>query len=1330
MRCLKDITRLKLRGYTLIEASAGTGKTFTITSIYLRLVMEEALMPEQILVVTFTNAATEELQAKVRTRLDHALTYLDSSLGEPDHALKAAVDDAVSRVGRDEVRRRLRLALLSMDQASIFTIHGFCHRVLKEFSFEADSLSGIKNVVMDKELYLPASREFLRSTIAGLDDDFIGVLVEIFDREDPTEFLCDNLEDILGIPEPLIVPEVDFDSMRKEYAIFKKAQSKAMSLLPDVEKIIMEDLNVVFDGYVGEISEGLGGETQKKLEKKSNEWLKKWLQREKDSFKALFSDQLPSYHQFESACHSAFFTLLPEDPRLGKLWLLRNLFEKITSESSVKKGESSWGKLVLDDFSYRRLERVCCKWFSLKEHASTVTEARKRITDFSSRIFPLLNHFGIRERFLAFLLHELREFSKGYMAKKKREMDAISYDDMVRQVHAALLGPKGQSLSAILRSRFKVALIDEFQDTDAIQWEIFRNIYNDPQKSRLFLIGDPKQAIYSFRSADIFTYLKAKSETRESARWDLETNWRSAPALVEGVNTIFSQAQRPFVLEGIDFFPVAAREENDWKLELAVKDIGSKDNMGWESGIEMWMANFTSESEEIAENKDKDENAPSLEPSKVTASKISRIIELSRKGHLVFAGPEGQRREVTPGDIAVLVRSHKQAGLIRDALYELGIPSIYQGPTNIFTSLEARELLYILNAVLVPFSRHAVSTALCTTALSHDAEALIRVQNDEEQWDALVDSFLELKQVWNTKGVMSMLRSLFNRFDVPRRLLSLSDGQRRLTNFRQLSELLSEAERENPGPSRVLLWLKKAIDEPGVDKDEKRLRLETDENLVKVMTYHTSKGLEFPIVFLPYIDSLGVKGYAINKFYSKEQDSYVLPISNSAFVFHQEGEGGHAEFLMADSEWDFAMDQLVAEDVRLIYVALTRAKYKMYLGFFEKFYWRSVVWQLMFPDIEELVKDELPVSRTLKKGIEYKEILSGLFQEEVPAILKNALAGYSQDVEGLTHWCSGRKFDEEGVECEILTPLKEMFPSGTCVRMLFREDLRSIVESGKRIRSIHKDFGKIVLPKLGQGPLVKQTWGKTSFSGLVASGHQGDVGVLFKEGLDNLSQSMDMAGFPRGPRPGNCVHKIFEEIDFAGSLENFRAKALESLKEFNLDTSWAEVLADMVRKVVSSEIYPGLKLKELDPRWIIKEMDFHLACEAEFWREFQGQGIDWDKGILKGYIDLVFSHDERFFLLDYKTNWLGTSPEDYGEKNLSRAMDEHNYWLQAAIYLAALDGYLSRFNQNYDRDRDLGGVFYLFVRGVTGGGASRGRTGVIFVSPDELSLRYPWLFRA
>ncbi len=720
MRCLKDITALKPRGYTLIEASAGTGKTFTITSIYLRLVMEEALMPEQILVVTFTNAATDELKAKVRTRLDDALRYLDSSLNEPEHVLRAVVDHAVSRVGRKEAVRRLKLALLGMDQASIFTIHGICHRVLREFSFEANAFSGVKNVVMDEELYLPASREFVRSRIAGLDEDFLTVLVDIFEGKEPAEFFSKWLKDILGIPEPLILPVVDFFSVRKEYEIFKKAQNYARIFLPDIEKIITRDLRAVFEGFAGEIAQCLGGKSQERLEKMSKTWLDRWLKKEKESFEAFFTETPPTYARFERACNSVFFALLPEDPGAGKLWFLERLFERITSESSVREGGSSRGKLVLDDFSYRRLERECCKWFSRQDHAPIVAGARKRISEISSGIFPLLNHFGIRERFVASLLHELRDFSKEYMTGKKKEMDAMSYDDMVKLVHNALLGPGGQGLSAVLRRRFKVALIDEFQDTDAIQWEIFRSIYDEPEKSRLFLIGDPKQAIYGFRSADIFTYLKAKETTRESSRWDLDTNWRSAPSLIKGVNSIFSQAERPFILEGIDFTPVTARRENDWKLKLLVKDIGTGDNMGWESGMELWMANLTSEQEEGAGKKDKAEDDSSLEPARVTASKISRIIELSRKGHLVLAGPGGQKREVVPGDIAVLVRYHKEAGLIRDALYELGIPSIYHGPTNIFTSIEARELLYILNAILTPYSRHAVSTALCTTALGHD----------------------------------------------------------------------------------------------------------------------------------------------------------------------------------------------------------------------------------------------------------------------------------------------------------------------------------------------------------------------------------------------------------------------------------------------------------------------------------------------------------------------------------------------------------------------------------------------------------------------------------
>jgi len=1015
MKPLDDLTRLKLSGYHLIEASAGTGKTFTITGIYLRLVMEEALMPEDILVVTFTNAATEELRAKIRKRLEHALEYLGSRLKEPDQgpddALRAVVGHAIKKVGEDEAKRRLRLALLGMDQAAVFTIHGFCQRVLREFSFEAKAAGGVTDVVRDEEFYLPACQEFLRSKVSSLEEDFLSVVIDVLGTRDPAQFLLDKLEELLRLPEPVILPNVDLDSIRKEYALFKKKQEEAREASGQIGKALKKETRLILHALLAELTDHLEKGLQEKIEAKSKKWISAWLDSEWKAFNGLFSMTLPEIGLFESASNSVFFPCALREPLPMKIWLRDRLLDKVIKHSSLEAGKKGRGKLQLDHASYNHFKEVLRSWLCDASGDEVSDGVRERIFALLEDFFPLLNHFGIRERLISCLLYELREFSRAYLERKKREMGAISYDDMLKMVHKSLTGPGGKRLCRLLGKRYKVAMIDEFQDTDSIQWEIFSSIYNDPERSRLFLIGDPKQAIYGFRGADIFTYLKAKEKTRESSRWDLDTNWRSSPSLVEGVNTIFSQAERPFVLEGIDFLPVRAKEENNWQLKMLDNyGAGSKGLKGRDVGIEFWVGAYAPEGQDEAEvfRATRDDSQEEIDPARVTASKIASLLSLSKEGRLVMEGegPKGERKAVEAGDIAVLVRSHFQAGKIRDALYDLGIYSIYYGPSNIFESTEARELLYILNALISPFSQQTISTALCTTVMGYDAEGLLRVQRDEERWEGIVNSFFELRQLWNKKGIMVALRAFFYRFDVPRRLLSLSDGQRRLTNLRQLAELLSVAERAHPGPSRLLLWLKKAIDDPGLDQDEKRLRLETDENLVKVMTYHMSKGLEFPIVFLPYIGELGIKVNSLSRFYSSKRDAYVFPVSPASFIFDRDGRDGRARFVLSRKEEQFALSQARAEEVRLAYVALTRAKCKMFVGLFEEDSTGSIMWELLLAGIKEGLGDDCPKGISTGKGlVEKEEVFKEVASKEFPEMIKNSMLTHAEDVHNFKIWC-------------------------------------------------------------------------------------------------------------------------------------------------------------------------------------------------------------------------------------------------------------------------------------------------------------------------------------
>ncbi|NPA95555.1 MAG: UvrD-helicase domain-containing protein, partial [Thermodesulfobacteria bacterium] len=696
MKILSDITSLSGKGYTLIEASAGTGKTFTITGIYLRLVMEEGLLPEQILVVTFTRAATEELKAKLRRRIEDALDFLESE-NAPDDVLQRLVRHALDdlEIGRQELERRLKLALGGMDQAAVYTIHGFCQRILQEYPLEVGSSASGLEVVMDEELHLPGIMDFLRTRLADLDERHLDLILELFEADKLVSGLQKMLNGLLTLPEPRIIPDMDLEAFFKEHEVFRKRQERAAASLASLAEAVAKVQTEIPADLIDELKGILLAAGKRKTGSKIDDLVEKWLKQEVELLGSLAKDLLPNDAVFERAAAilpaMVFCSTVMEGQPFLKVWLYRGLEELVSS----KKGRKS----KLDRATRQLYMKALHRWMADEDRKFVLNgQSVKEISGLFQDFIPLFHHYGIRSRLEAALMCELRRSVKDYMKREKARAGAISFDDMVTRVYEALGASNGRRLSKIIRNRYPVALIDEFQDTDALQWRIFRAIYPDPEKSRLFLIGDPKQAIYGFRGADIFTYLKAKRHVKEDSRYDLKTNWRSSPELVNGINEMFSIGDNPFILDGIDFVQVDAREEN--RFHLHVKSARGRDEITrWESAMEIWLANLDGICESDGQSQDDHKKRGGPDPAEATAAKIAQILELARKKELVFKGADGSERRVDDGDIAVLVRTHRQADKIRQALYQFGIPAVLQGPSNVYTSMEARELLYILAAV-------------------------------------------------------------------------------------------------------------------------------------------------------------------------------------------------------------------------------------------------------------------------------------------------------------------------------------------------------------------------------------------------------------------------------------------------------------------------------------------------------------------------------------------------------------------------------------------------------------------------------------------------------
>ncbi len=500
----------------------------------------------------------------------------------------------------------------------------------------------------------------------------------------------------------------------------------------------------------------------------------------------------------------------------------------------------------------------------------------------------LAEPLSLRDVIISRALIEVRDA----VQREKRLRALLGFDDLLSKLDEALQQPGGALLAETIRARFPVALIDEFQDTDPQQYRIFRELYVQQPEQALLLIGDPKQAIYAFRGADIFTYLRARNEV--SAHYTLDTNWRSSPEMVESVNRLFLQMESPFLFSAIPFLSVHPAPPNQ-ALKLVFHDRPQPALRFWlQPGDGVGVSDYQ---QFMAQQ---------------CAADISRWLVAGQQGRAQL-GKGDALRNVQASDITVLVRSRNEANLMRDALNALAIPSVYlSSRDSVYTTPEARELLWLLRAIQAPEQERLLRSALATSIFAIDAATLDALGQNEREWDALVEQFAVWQQLWHQRGVLPMLRDVMIKRQLAENMLASDNGERRLTDLMHLGELLQEAAIQLDSPHALVRFLAQQIARPNSQAANQQLRLESDRHLVQIVTIHKSKGLQYPLVWLPF--AAGFREAASALYHDRDSFAALLDV-----------QGDEASMELAEEE-------RLAEDLRLLYVALTRSVYHCSVG--------------------------------------------------------------------------------------------------------------------------------------------------------------------------------------------------------------------------------------------------------------------------------------------------------------------------------------------------------------------------------------------------------------
>ena len=1173
-----ELAAVPLDGINLIEASAGTGKTYTIASLFIRLIIEKRLNVNEILVVTFTRAATEELNARIRHKLKDAIMALSGSGGsDPDLArIIAQIRD------KKDADRRLKAALRDFDEAAIHTIHGFCHQALQDNAFESGKLFDTELVREQESLVRQITDDFLRRLIQQVSPVFARYLAGRGNFN--TLFRALPRPENSGRFLEIIPPAQKIDPKRQEESymrLYAEAQKAWPAARKDAENLLISfaGLNrnryrlTSIPGLLQEIDTGLAGDPELLLQSES-----------------LIKFTTGYLHE------------------------------------STKKGFTFPGLLIFDMFEKLYAERD-----------------------------KLLASY---EKYLLNLKIEAAAYLQRELAIRKGNLKIQYYDDLLTNLHDALLADTAPQLIESIRKRFKAALIDEFQDTDPLQYEIFRTLFGH-RGGLLFLIGDPKQAIYSFRGADIFAYMEAARQAQ--VRYTLRHNWRAEPNLIEAINELFSRTENPFVFDDIRFLPATPGDRGPERLTI---DGNS------EPQLQIWFIDGGGlQSSAIGKS-----GVINKEPARklITNAVAGEIAGLLRRGQNRAAMIDD--KAVAAGDLAVLVRTNLDALTIKQALDKRGIPAVLFSIENVFESREAQELQLILEAISRPANEPALKASLTTDIMGMTGEEIYALASNETAWAGWLTRFHDYNQTWNRHAFIRMFERFLIDEKVRPRLMGLPDGERRLTNLLHLAELLHHQDKQQPaGMTGLLKWLARNRQNPGRRLEEYQLRLESDENAVKIVTIHKSKGLQYPIVFCPFAWS----------------DSKLK--ENKRILFHDEASANRLTLDLGSPERDKnrarAEIELLAENMRLLYVAVTRAKNRCYLvwGKFNQAETSAPAYLFHSRpggDRRNIITD----TEAAFKNLTDQDILNRLKEYETRAAGKIEIADMPQ--------ISGDSYRR---------------PASTSLDLSCRK-FTGLIETDWKITS----FSQLTSTRYYLAELPDRDYSTAIV----------DPALPVVATISPDQKPAGIFGLPKGVKTGNLIHDIFENIDFAdcGSPESIEL-INRKLGEHGFDLSYQPAIAEMVNKVVTIPLSIDdnrFKLAQVDRDHRLSELEFYfplnkidreklkviiarhgLAPAFNMDREYlERLRFSPVRGFMKGFIDLIFQFGDKFYIVDWKSNHLGDRPEAYSREKIAAVMQNSFYTLQYILYTVALDRYLQARIPGYSYDRNFGGVFYMFIKGI------------------------------
>lgn len=1297
-----DVIKMNLFGRHIIEASAGTGKTYNITRIFIRLLLEKQLEVQKILIVTFTKAATEELKGRIAQELSALLeilienphkaeplylqiisrinidvdTYIDKNedkediLSDASSAQEHHIETPVDSHNMDPAKLQkaillLKAASLDLDEASVFTIHSFCQRVIKQSafarkeSFEPDIVHSSRRYIIQeiqdwyrRHQHDEAILEHLR---------FLNVLT-------PDAFLSAFSNALYGYKEISLAITITQSeaSLREEYQQAKTSLEEARSLFESNQKENITSAIAVFTEHAEHIAGILSQDKHKAKLKKCEELI---------------------------------------------TWIATHSVHKLPTKGAVT---SCLGKTLIKEFisasadSAQQEQSLNQLREALVSLISASTAANKTLKQLANDLKALRE-----QKAYQFIYDVVLDIKQGVL-QQKAALSLIDHDDTIEQLASAARSGN-QALIDYIKREYPYALIDEFQDTDTAQYSIFSACYPKQDRSHMMvMIGDPKQAIYGFRGGDINTYIAARNEADE--RWSMQHNFRSSAALIDAYNALFyganvnqhsisyikahlpkqqlentpttssvtkpsavdegaginEQNHEPLTINDAQLFddsipypwiyPGKQTKENEGLKDTKLGAIHLQINQElWSSATVLKQA---ASSDTQAKPQNKPFNARSEFKSQQASAVANEIIRLCSEATI-------DQKPVELKDMAILVQSNSEALLIQEAFARAKIPNVnLSEKTDIFKSNEAKYIYYALDGILNLNHNSRFIRALSTPIFAYEQSMMMRLQEDSVLFDEAKETLYSLRQLWQKDGVLSLITRLIKHHFKPP--TADSNKERMLTNLMHLAELLNQQSHLDAQPFQLLTWLKNQLPDTDAqaesDETENIQRLESDEDLAKIITLHGSKGLEYPIVFIPFIGfPRKTPNYSQTlSYYDNEKQSQVIQIGKST------------------EATDKAKIQSFQEETRLLYVGITRAIHRCYLG---------------------LAREKQLSTRPLCHLLD-KQQLNTSDNTAVTDRL-SAYQGLSQNAPELFNLRT-YAMDEE---CEQFTQISSQ-------QGLQHSQYSKTTGSAWQLES----FSKIAKQQTKVDLLQKE---RDQLALNATESENRQIDEQHKANEQEQAQLPYRFTIEKSADTGNMLHNVLEDHDFTQTLELDNSNTHISYYLSASRTCDVDALALWLKEVLNTQLpnmhtENGFSLSSLNTDSVLKEPEFYFPLEqvdAYQLNQLLSQHRQDQKvadtlpapyfnltklsGMMHGFIDLLFEKDGKYYVADYKSNYLGQSQQDYCHAQIQHAIASHSYDLQYILYSWSLDRYLSTRIPKYSREQHFGGVYYLFLRGMS-----------------------------